>query len=220
MAVIAPALVAADFARLGEGLAAVKAAGAPMVHLDICDGHFACEVTLGQPVVESLRKATDLVLDVHLAIERPERYISDFSEAGADRLAIHAEATAHPYRTLDIIRAKGKKAGLALNPGTPLASAWECFDRLDFLLLLAPDGIDRDDRCWPQFIDKTRDTARLRQDKGLGFQIEVEGGIGPESIAELVSAGADILVAGNTIFHTSDLVSRIREFVRLADINL
>src|ERR1051326_8693719 len=121
MPLIAPALLAADFARLGESLRIIEAAGCSMVHLDVGDGHFSREVMFGQPVVESIRKATGLELDVHLHIEHPERYIGDFAQAGADRLAVHPESTPHLWRTLDLIRQKGAKAGIALQPGAPLS---------------------------------------------------------------------------------------------------
>src|SRR5215472_10944555 len=139
MVLIAPALLAADFARLGEALRSVEAAGCRMVHLDVADGHFSRDVALGQPVVESIRKATRLELDVHLLIDRPERYIADFARAGADRLAVHPESTPHLWRTLESIRQAGVKAGIALQPGCPLSLVSDLLTQVDFLSILMAD---------------------------------------------------------------------------------
>src|ERR1700730_2791996 len=139
MALIAPALVSADFARLGEALEIVKSAGASMIHIDVMDGHFAPDISMGQPVVASIRRATDLVLEVHLMVERPERYAAEFLEIGADRVSIHPEATPHLNRTLGLIRKRGAKAGLALNPATPVGLLSEVWDQIDFLTILGAD---------------------------------------------------------------------------------
>jgi ribulose-phosphate 3-epimerase len=139
MVLIAPSLLAADFARLGEALHLIKEAGASMVHVDVMDGHFVPDISVGQPVVRSLRKATDLVLDVHLLIERPERYVSEFVEIGADRIAIHAEATTNLHKVLNVIRAGGAKAGLALNPSTAVESVSDSLEEIDYLLILSAD---------------------------------------------------------------------------------
>src|SRR5208337_2585289 len=139
MALIAPSLLAADFARLGEALETIKAAGAPMLHLEVMDGHFVEEISVGQPVVRSLRKATNLVLDLHLLIERPERFIAEFLELGADRISVHVEATTRLHQVLDQIREQGVKAGIALNPATPVETIADVVGEFDFLSVLSSD---------------------------------------------------------------------------------
>jgi ribulose-phosphate 3-epimerase len=216
MAFIAPSLLAADFARLAEALAIIKAAGATMVHVEVMDGHFVPDISVGQPVVRSLRKATDLVLDVHLLIERPERYIEGFVDAGADRLSVHAEATPHVHRVLEQIRAQGAKAGVALNPGTPIESLVDVLGQMDFLSVLTADPGLQEREFIPRSLDKIRSAARAREKGRLDFLIQAEGGIGGKFIEELIQAGADILVAGSAIFHNDDPKQRLAEMIRLA----
>jgi ribulose-phosphate 3-epimerase len=218
MALIAPSILAADFARLGEALEIIKAAGASMVHLDVMDGHFVPEISVGLPVLASLRKATDLALDVHLLIERPERYAERFADAGADRIAIHAEATPHMRRTLEQIRARGAKAGVALNPSTPLAAVSEVLGELDFLSVLTSEPGLREQPFIPAMTTKLRAAAEERADRRLDFVLQAEGGIGPERLEELARAGADILVAGSAIFDNVDPRARLSEMIRLATV--
>jgi ribulose-phosphate 3-epimerase len=218
MAFIAPSLLAADFSRLAEALAIIKAAGATMVHVEVMDGHFVPDISVGQPVIRSLRKATDLVLDVHLLIERPERYVAEFVDAGADRLSVHAEATPHLHRLLEQIRAQGAKAGVAVNPGTPIESLAEVLGQLDFLSILTADPGLREREFIPRSLAKVRRAARTREEGRLGFLIQVEGGIGGNAVEELIQAGADILVAGSAIFHNEDPKQRLAEMIRLASV--
>src|SRR5208337_816710 len=177
MALIAPSLLAADFARLGEALHIIKAAGVPMLHLEVMDGHFVEEISVGQPVVRSLRKATDLVLDVHLLIERPERYITDFIEAGADRISVHVEATTRLHRVLDQIREQGAKAGVALNPATPVATIADVVGGFDFLSVLSSDPGLSEGTFIPGSVEKVRTAALLRDERRADFAIQVEGRI-------------------------------------------
>jgi ribulose-phosphate 3-epimerase len=214
MALIAPSLLAADFARLGEALEILKAAGASMVHVDVMDGHFVPEISVGLPVIESLRKATDLPLDVHLLIERPERFAERFVKAGADRLAVHIEATKRLHRVLDQIRACGAKAGLALNPSTSLESVSEMWGEIDFLNILTAEPSLREQGVIPAATAKVRAAAQARADRRLDFAIQAEGGIGPGNLEELARAGADILVAGSAIFSSVDPRSRLVEMIR------
>lgn len=200
MALIAPSLLAADFARLGEALGIIKEAGAAMVHVDVMDGHFVPEISVGQPVVQGVRKATDLVLDVHLLIERPERYIPEFAEMGADRLAIHAEATPNLHRALGMIRTSGVKAGLALNPSTAVESVVDLLGAIDYLLILSADLGFANASYLPRTTQKVQSAWALRSERRLDFAIQVEGSIGEEQVGALVDAGADILVAGSDIF--------------------
>jgi ribulose-phosphate 3-epimerase len=204
MALIAPSLLAADFARLADALAAIKGAGATMVHVEVMDGHFVPDISVGQPVIRSLRKATDLVLDVHLLIERPERYVQEFVEAGADRLSVHAEATPHLHRVLEQIRRQGAKGGVALNPGTPLESLSDILGEVDFLSVLTADPGLQERGFIPRSLEKIRAAARAREVRRLDFLIQAEGGIGANAVEELIQAGADILVAGSAIFLTDD----------------
>jgi ribulose-phosphate 3-epimerase len=212
MALIAPSLVAANFARLGEALRFIKEAGASMVHVDVTDGHFTPDITMGPPVVQALRKATDLVLDVHLQIERPERFAADFLNAGADRLAVHFEGTLPLVRLLKSIRARGAKAGVAINPSTPVDAVAEVWGEIDFLLILASDSVldETDDPA--RTLAKLRQAFAAREDGRHDFALQVEGcAAGFEN--ELVHAGADILVAGSDIFerdakHLAEMMRR------------
>ena len=182
---IAPSLLAADFARLGEALQFIKEAGASMVHVDVMDGHFVPELSVGQPVVKSLRKATDLVLDLHLLIERPERYLSEFVSIGADRIAIHAEATPNLHQALSLIRMEGAQAGLALNPSTAVESVVDALGEIDYLLILSADLGFVNSSFLPRTLSKVQTASELRQESKLEFAIQVEGGIGEEHIESL-----------------------------------
>jgi ribulose-phosphate 3-epimerase len=215
MALIAPSLLAADFARLGEALHTIEAAGAPMLHLEVMDGHFVKDMSVGQPVVRSLRKATDLTLDLHLLIERPERWIADFIEAGADRISVHVEATARPHQVLEQIRKQGAKAGVALNPATPLETIVDLAGELDYLSVLCSDPGLSERAFIPRSVEKVRAAASLRDERRAGFAIQVEGGIRLEHMEQLIRAGADILVAGSAIFHSDDPKARLSEMLRL-----
>jgi ribulose-phosphate 3-epimerase len=215
MALIAPSLLAADFARLGEALSLIRAAGAPMIHLEVMDGHFVEEISVGQPVVRSLRKATNLVLDLHLLVERPERYIADFVEAGADRISVHVEATNRLHRVLSQIRELGAKAGVALNPATPVETIADVVGEFDFLSVLSSDPGLSEHTFLPRSVEKVRVAASLRDERRADFSIQVEGGIRPEHLEQLIRAGADILVAGSAIFNSDDPKARLNEMQRL-----
>jgi ribulose-phosphate 3-epimerase len=215
MALIAPSLLAADFARLGEALDIINAAGVPMLHLEVMDGHFVEEITVGQPVVRSLRKATNLVLDLHLLIERPERYVAEFVELGADRVSVHLEATTRLHRVLEQIRKLGAKAGVALNPATPIETIVDLVGEFDYLSVLSSDPGLSERTFIPRSVEKVRAAAFLRDERRADFAIQVEGGIRSEHLAELTQAGADILVAGSAIFNSDDPKARLSEMLRL-----
>jgi ribulose-phosphate 3-epimerase len=215
MALIAPSLLAAEFARLGEALHTMEAAGAPMLHLEVMDGHLVGDISVGQPVVRRLRQATNLVLDLHLLIERPERYIADFLEAGADRISVHPEATTRLHRVLEQIRQQGAKAGVALNPATPLETIVDLVGEFDYLSVLSSDPGLRERSFIPRSVEKVRGAASLREARRADFAIQVEGGIGLEHMEQLTRAGADILVAGSAIFYSDDPKARLREMLRL-----
>jgi ribulose-phosphate 3-epimerase len=216
MALIAPSLLAADFARLGEALHLYKEAGADLVHVDVMDGHFVPDLTVGPPVIRSLRKATDLTLDLHLLVERPERYAPQFVEIGADRIAIHAEATPHLHQVLEAIRAQGAQAGLAVNPATAIESVAGALDEIDYLLILAADLGYKNAAFIPGTVHKVLTACALRRDRRLDFTVQVEGGIGLEQVEELCEAGADILVAGSDIFKNGEPRARLAEMIRRA----
>jgi len=215
MALIAPALLAADFARLGDALRSIKDAGASMVHVDVMDGHFVEDISVGQPVVRSLRKATDLTLDLHLLVERPERYVAEFLAAGADRLAVHLEATTRLHDILEVIRTQGAKAGIALNPSTPVDSIVDLVGEFDYLSILSSDPGLSERSFIPGSLEKVRAAATLRDQRRADFAIQVEGGIRVEHMEALLQAGADILVAGSAIFNTEDPKARLGEMLRL-----
>ena len=215
MALIAPSLLAADFARLGEALEIFKEAGASMIHVDVMDGHFVPEISVGLPVIESLRKATDLPLDVHLLIERPERFAERFVKAGADRLTVHAETTTRLRSVLEQIRGCGAQAGVALNPSTPLELVSEAWGDIDFVDVLTAEPVLREQAFISGAVGKIRAAVLARTERRLDFAIQAEGGIGPQNLEELARAGADILVAGSAIFDSVDPRSRLAEMIRL-----
>jgi len=209
MALIAPSLLSWDFARMGEALESIKSAGAGLVHIDVSDGHFAGEITVGPPVIRSLRMATDLVLEIHLLVERPERFVADFLAAGADRLAVHAESTANLHAAIEAIHSQERKAGVALNPATLL-------EDMDFLTLLTADYGPNGERLIPAMLEKVRRASRLRTGAGRRVDIEVEGGVEFAHVEKLVRAGADILVAGSAIMNNDNPKARLSEMIRLA----
>lgn len=225
MALIAPALLAADFARLGEALRTFEAAGCRRCHIDVADGHFAQEVTIGQPVFESIRKATTLELDLHLLIERPERYIGDF--AGADRIAVHPESTPQLHRAVDLVRRHGSRPGVALLPGTPVETVADVLDEVDFISILAADPVfgPRSDMAAAQpagtlaalGLRKVTQAARIRAERGLPFEVHVEGGLRAEQLQNWVAGGADILVGSFAIFDTDDPAATLRDLARRAE---
>lgn len=216
MAFIAPSIFSANFARLGEALEWVKAAGAPMIHLDVVDGHFARGITAGQPVIKSIRRATDLILDVHLLVERPERYAAEFVAAGADRVSVHPESTTNLHEVLEKIRAAGAKAGAALNPSTPVDAIVDTLGQIDFLNVLTADVGYPEKAFIAGSFDKIRAAARMRDERRLKFAIQVEGGLTFERVESVIRAGADILVAGSDIFDKESPKAGLADWIHLA----
>jgi ribulose-phosphate 3-epimerase len=217
MALVCPSLRAADFSRLAEELEIVRAAGARMVHIDVSDGHFNPDVAFGVPVIESIRKATDLTLDVHLLVERPERFVHDFVEAGADRIAIHAEATPNIYRALSVIRSEGAVAGIALRAGSPLGSVTEVVGDLDFLNILCADPEEGDEGYIPHSAMKLRAAVELRARHEAQFSLEVEGAINLDRLEPAIRAGANIVVAG-ACFGQPDPGASLKEWFKRASV--
>jgi ribulose-phosphate 3-epimerase len=216
MALVSPSLRALDFARLGEGLESIRQAGARMVHVDVSDGHFAPEVSCGVPVIASIRRATDLVLDLHLLVERPERFIRDFIEAGAGRMAVHPEATSDLFGALRLIHSQGALAGVALRPAVPVEYLAGVLDALDFLIILAAEPGSADDDYVPQAVSKLRSAYEFRARRKGRFLLQVEGGVELKDLDALLHAGVDIVVAGRECFEPSGLQAGLKELVRRA----
>ncbi len=213
---IAPSILSADFSRLGEEIRSLEAAGADYVHVDVMDGHFVPNITIGPLVVEAARWVTDLPLDVHLMIENPDRYIPDFAAAGADIIVVHAEAVYHLHRTVQLIRSLGKRAGVALNPATPLQCLDYVLDDLDLVLLMTVNpgfgGQSFIDGCLP----KIHALRAMLDRRGCEAELEVDGGVKVSNIAQVSHAGADVFVAGSAVFGSQDYRATIAEMKRLA----
>ncbi|MBP7619180.1 MAG: ribulose-phosphate 3-epimerase [Geothrix sp.] len=201
---LCPSLLSADFTRLGEELRMIEASGAQVVHVDVMDGRFVPNITIGLPVVESLRRATTLPLDCHLMIVEPLRYAADFVKAGADWVSIHQEADPHLHRTLAAIRQAGGKAGVVLNPGTPVDTLVDLVGDFDFVLLMSVNPGFGGQSFIPRVLDKVKRLDALRTERGIPFFIEVDGGVGLKNAGDLIRAGADCLVAGNAFFKAGD----------------
>jgi len=213
---VAPSILAANFAALGEAVRAVESAGARILHVDVMDGHFVPNISIGVPVVESLRKATRLVLDVHLMIENPEEYITAFAGAGADWITVHQEATAHLHRAVQAIREHGCKPGVAINPATPVSLLTEILPDVDHVLVMTVNPGFGGQSFLGGAVEKIAQLSQMKSGYTQRYRIEVDGGIGADTIPTVVRAGAEILVAGTSVFHTADPSAAVRELQRLA----
>jgi ribulose-phosphate 3-epimerase len=213
---IVPSILSADFARLAEEIALVERGGARMLHLDVMDGHFVPNLTIGPPVVESVRKATRLHLDVHLMIENPDRYVETFVHAGADSVSVHFEAARHLDGTLELIRKAGAKAGVVLNPATPVSFLEDALEVADYVLLMSVNPGFGGQKLIPYVLDKVRKLDRMRREKRLALPIEIDGGVHLDNLAEVVRAGCDWIVTGSAIFHSPDAEATVRQMREIA----
>jgi ribulose-phosphate 3-epimerase len=213
---IAPSILSADFARLGDEVRAVAAAGADYIHIDVMDGHFVPNITIGPLVVEAVRKVTELPLDVHLMIENPDLFIPEFARAGADIIVVHAEATHHLHRTVQLIKSFGKRAGVALNPATSLHALDYIMDDLDLVLLMTVNpgfgGQSFIEACLP----KIHALRALLDKRGLETELEVDGGVKSANIDRISHAGADVFVAGSSVFESPDYAATIAQLQQRA----
>jgi ribulose-phosphate 3-epimerase len=216
MAEILPSILSADFARLGDDIAKVERAGISMLHLDVMDGHFVPNLTIGPPVVQSVRKITRLTLDVHLMIEDPDKYAPIFIEAGADQVSVHQEVCPHLDRTLRMIQAEGAKAGVVLNPSTPVTTLVDVLDVADFVLIMSVNPGFGGQRFIANALRKVRTLDAWRRERGLHLPIEIDGGISLENLGDAVRAGVDWVVAGSLVFHSDDPEATVREMQRIA----
>ena len=213
---LAPSILSADFARLAEQVRAASEGGGTVIHVDVMDGHFVPNLTVGPPLVKSLRKATDLPLDCHLMIENPDQFIAEFVEAGADWISVHQEACRHLNRTLHLIQSHDVLAGVVINPATPVETLSEVLEIVDYVLVMSVNPGFGGQKFIPETVRKIRRLADLRAQRGLNYRIEVDGGIALETVAEVVRAGAEILVAGNAVFGQGDPKTNAQKLLKAA----
>ena len=213
---IAPSILASNFAKLGDEIRTVEEGGADVLHVDVMDGHFVPNISIGIPVVESLRKATRLPLDVHLMIENPEEYIEEFVRAGANRVLVHEESTVHLDRALAMIREQGAEAGAVINPATPVVMLSEVLDKVDTVLVMSVNPGFGGQKFIPYVIEKVRKLDSMRRAKKLALPIEIDGGVHLENLADVVRAGCDWIVTGSAVFHSPDPEATVREMREIA----
>lgn len=208
---VAPSILSADFSRLGEEIRAVEAAGADVIHIDVMDGHFVPNITIGPLVVDAVRKITDLPLDVHLMITEPDRYVRDFAKAGADWITVHVEACTHLHRTVALIKDFGKIAGVVLNPATSLSTLDYILGDVDLVMLMSVNPGFGGQSFIPSTLEKSRLLRAKLDEIGSEAGIEIDGGVSPQTIAEIAEAGVNIFVAGSAVFGSSDYKAVIGE---------
>ncbi len=213
---LAPSILSADFAHLAQQVEAVAEGGASLLHVDVMDGHFVPNITIGPPVVASLRKVTELPLDVHLMIEDPDQYVPAFAAAGADWISVHLEATRHLNRSLNLVRDHGCKVGVVINPATPAELLSEVLDMVDYVLIMSVNPGFGGQKFIPESLAKIAKLAAARSSRRLNFRIEVDGGVALDTVADVVRAGAEVLVAGNAVFGQGDPKSNAQNLLKAA----
>ena len=216
MTLIAPSILSADFARIGDAVELAEKAGADLIHVDVMDGHFVPNLTLGPALVASIRKRTRLPIDVHLMVENPRAFVVPFHEAGADWISLHVEATAHLHKDVTMIRGLGRKAGIALNPGTPVDTLSEILGELDYILLMSVNPGWGGQSFIPSCLDKIRQLKAWLHEEHFDIPVEVDGGIKLDNLEAILRAGMDVVVAGSAIFEAPDPAGIIREMKRIA----
>jgi ribulose-phosphate 3-epimerase len=214
---LAPSILSADFARLGDDARAALEAGAQLLHVDVMDGHFVPNITIGPPVVASLRKAVNAPLDVHLMIENPGEFIPAFVDAGADWISVHQEACIHLNRTLELVKSHDLKAGVVINPATPVQTLGEVLDIVDYILVMSVNPGFGGQKFIPGALEKVRKLATMRTAKGLNYRIEIDGGVSLNNAPEIVRAGAEILVAGNAVFGKGNVKDNVKNLLKAAN---
>ena len=217
MVQIVPSILSADFARLADDIGKVERGGATMLHVDIMDGHFVPNLTIGPPVVKSIRKITGLPLDLHLMITDPDKFAPLFIEAGADQISVHFEAATHLDRTIRAIQSEGVRAGVVINPATPVSVLEDILYVADYVLVMSVNPGFEAQAFIPNALNKVRELVRQRGERRLGFAIEIDGGVSPENTAEIVHSGCDWLVAGSAIFHSADPAAAVKEMQHIAE---
>ena len=211
---LSPSILSADYTILGEQIKTMDEAGAQYVHIDVMDGQFVPSISIGLPVIKTIRKCTDRIFDVHLMIEEPIRYIDEFAEAGADIITVHAESCKHLDRTIDAIKEKGIIAGVALNPATPLSAIEYVLPKVDMVLVMTVNPGFGGQKLIPYTVDKVRDLRELVKKSGNKIDIEVDGGINLSNVQEVMDAGANIIVAGSAVFN-GDIESNVKSFLNI-----
>src|SRR3989440_12420582 len=216
MVQIVPSILAADFAHLADEIERMERAGATMLHVDIMDGHFVPNLTLGPPVVKAIRRVTRLKLDLHFMITDPDQYAPLFIEAGADQISVQQEACPHLDRTLHLIQSEGAKAGVVINPATPVATIEEVLEVADFVLVMSVNPGFGGQQFIPRTLEKVRRLDRIRQELGIPLPIEIDGGITPENVGDAARAGCDWIVTGTSVFHTPDPAAALANMFAIA----
>ena len=214
MNILSPSILAADFTRLGEQISEVDRAGAEYLHFDVMDGLFVPSISFGMPVLKSVRKATERILDVHLMIENPERYVDEFADCGADLITVHAESCRHLDRTIEKIKEKGLLAGVAINPATPVSAISCVLEKVDMVLVMTVNPGFGGQKLIPYTVEKVRELRKIVDEKGLKTDIEVDGGVNLSNVEELMDAGANIIVAGSAIF-SGDVTENTIRFLNI-----
>lgn len=209
---MAPSILSADFARLLEDVKKVERASCEYLHIDVMDGHFVPNITLGPAIVKSLRKDVNMVFDAHLMIENPDNYIKDFVDAGCDMIVVHEEACTHLHRTIQNIKSFNVKAGVALNPATPIENIKYILNDIDMVLIMTVNPGFGGQSFIGTMVDKIKELKTLIDEKGLDVDIQVDGGIKPSNVSEVVKAGANVIVAGSAIFNSDDIEATVKEF--------
>lgn len=213
---LSPSILSADFAHLGEDIRRVEAAGSPYLHFDVMDGMFVPSISFGMPVLESVRKITDMVLDVHLMIEDPDRYIDEFVRCGADIITVHYEACKDIKKTIQMIKDKGVKAGVTIKPKTPVSVLADLLDQVDMVLLMCVEPGFGGQAYIPESTDKIREVRRMIEERGLDVDLEVDGGVKKNNLQMVLDAGANVIVAGSAIFK-NDIEQNVKDFLEIME---